>query len=1211
MGNDQAIWALTEYCSQQVNTESEKQIFNDMLLQALYSSQVRVDNNQTPLVPKDDLHRILQKMEIAPLSSENYYALGLWYLQGVPDYIERDELKAIRYFSEATNGVAAICQALQEGQINNPRACFDAAVLLHQASSASYQKERTLLFGKALMYADLPLKKQIINYCIEHEELVHQAVLAFNSYAREISKSADLVAAENDYQQSFTTTLMQWATGTKHSKVADINKRHPAAVMYFYDLYKKYPDTLVPLLGNTIKELADWVAFKGYVPALEALEPEFETIPKEIPALSRTVAFWDSWLKVYGNDEAQTQKVDLIADKIDWISILCLIKRPDGAYVMSNPETHYRLANVLMNHEPARALKHIFIAEQLIKATMPTQEGYDLINRTGTYEQIVQAAQRGNVCAKYAWAGIKADRIELFVERNSNNPSACFAEVEAARKLLVEAGTVGTDGEEFVLSQGQMDYMESYVADEIHKRHRDERYKARRLRSLDRAMVQGYPDAFYTWADSALVGEIGIGQEVLEKAIDFLCIAIEKGNKEAGIVLRDIDKNGFDYLMQCGGLITRKLREKTIKAMKQVKLHVHATDEPKRDSVAYGVYLLNRLEDLETAYTIFKNAAESYEPAALTYLGIMHREGIGVEQSHERAQEYFMHALRASRSLKITETQKRALNIANEALRTTSENNLEISAQRCRYTLDNLSDKDYDLNFALVMTEIEEIEKVLIKSPSNDTRNLLFSSGLMKSLVTICANTQSIFPSIRIAKMCAQRCLAVSPSTLATSADLALLAMPFAYLRDRLGQAILGMEDLSKIFGCREPHQVPQEISQEVLEVLSLLEKMVARGYLEPFEQVLGTFKLAYGLVTKKRGFANQGIAHWEHAGKNGDLQAAYMWALIKLRGEQIAPTELVKLPNGELEKRVIRDFLTNAPNVGLAKLKALVAAGHIPSLNILGQWYLEHGDAVCALEWYKRLIIAQPDSVTGAMGFLESISREYAKATDKDRALIAPALECAKKNKKFAARAGIIASYLRLVKKHDDITDEQALDYIGEISKDTSSEDSMYQFLKETQFVKKFSAWLASFEDKKNLTNNDFMAKAYLAYALLLCINAPNTDNTDNAYHKIVEECDKVLKLKPYSLEAESLKALASYSLNDQKAMKLSIMKCCKTLQSQNLKLDSVPMLNTVLGYIQMQANSKGRLNILTGDSIKEMVNDVAWAAAIMRKFAVPAKVV
>ena len=1203
--NDRAIWALAEYCLQTVGTESQKETFNDMFLQAICASQARVDNNQTPLVPKDDLHRMLQKVENAPLTSENYHALGQWYLQGVPGYIERDEIKAIRYFSEAKNGIKAICQAMQEGQINNPRACFNAAVLLHQADSAAYQNERLLLFGKASLYADLSLKKEIINYCLEHQELVEQAVWTIDSYLAELKQLSDLSDAEYNYQQTFTNTLMQWATGTKKSKIANIFGRHPAAIMYFYQwtTLTEYAGALKPAAAENIKELVYWAATNGHEPALRALEPEFETIPQEIPSLSRAVAFWESWLKVYRQAADKEQKKQLIADKIDRISVLCMPKRPNGSYGMLNPETHYQLSNMLMNRAPERAFKHIFIAELLIRSSLLPKEGFQLIDKIGTYQHLLNASQRGDSWAKYALAGIKVDRIEAFVEEHINDPQACFAEVDAAKKLFTEASSFIPDADELMLAQGQMDYMESYVAGELDKRKADPAIHKRGLRALESAVNQGYTEAFYTWADNALVGELGIGQEIFEKAVDRLCIAIEKGNREAGIVLRNIYMNGFDCVMQCGGLVTRAMREKIIATMAHVKVPVHPVNEPTKGSVAYGLYLLNRLENFDTAYTIFKNAAEAGDASAQVYLGIMYRDGMGVERSKERAQEYFLKALRASRSKKITPMEKRALNTANEALRVSAENDSEISAERCRHIIDSLEAKDFDLNFALVMDDVEALEKVLTHSDANETKNRLFTSGLMKSLVNICVNSKSINQCMRIAKMSAHRCLTVDPATLLTSKDLALLAMPFACLRDLLDETNLHVLNVKAAFVNVDPKEIEQ--------LMHLLERMVARGYHEPYEETLGTLKVAYGIATNDSKLAQVGMANWEHAEKQGDLKAAYMWALVKMRGEQMVPPaeRLIMLPDGTVVKKRVNGFFTTAPNVGIAKLEALAAKGHLPAVAFLGQWYLENNDAVSALEWYKLMVTAKPDLAMGAMGFLESISREFAKASEDDRKLIAPALECTQKNNAYATRGGLCASYLCLIKKYNDITPEQALDYIVKVSMDVSTKDHCIgNFLKDTQFIKKFAVWLAPFENKKNSCSDEFLAKVHLAYGLLLFMGTRNEQDSTNTFLKIQEECDKVLKLKSDSLDAESLKALTSYLLSDAKTMKLSVMKCCKILQDKKLKLDSSPILRIILSLIQMRGGNGGniqdRIIVATGNSIQEMINDVAWATAIAKKF-------
>lgn len=402
--------------------------------------------------------------------------------------------------------------------------------------------------------------------------------------------------------------------------------------------------------------------------------------------------------------------------------------------------------------------------------------------------------------------------------------------------------------------------------------------------------------------------------------------------------------------------------------------------------------------------------------------------------------------------------------------------------------------------------------------------------------------------------------------------------------------------------------------SQEVEEMINLLQQMVSVGYLEPFEQLLGSLKVCWGIICENKKIAAEGIAHWEHAEKTGDLQAAYMWALVKLRGEQMSPDRVV----GK------RPFFQNAAKAGVAKLQALAQRGYPSAIGLLGQWYLQNDNPEAALPCYRKIISSKPENSKWAVGFLEAMCRKYTKSTEQDRTLICNAVATTQNSAVDKPLGALLASYLRLIREVDGISDEQALDYIihnaASFISASESNKSLVNFLKETEFPKKITNWVTKLETQKTPVAPEFLAKAYLAQLYILFLHIQNKDRNERANVQIVDACDKVLKMKPQSLEAESMKALSYYSsgVGGDKAkislMKLSVMKCCKILTEQNLNLDSAPVLNLLLTLIQDQGASpdiacEAGVLIGTGANMITFNNDVQWAKAIAAKYAVKKK--
>lgn len=1216
-GNEKAAWGLVDHSLNEAVPQGQKKALDDYVARAINITQSHIEAGASSLADIESFQQILKKLESAHLSSDNCDALAHWYLNGVSDIVVRNEVKAIEYIFKTQNAIKFLKGAFEESRINDPVACMQVGIFLHK--NMTQASLYNLFFSKAILNGSAQVKKELADYCLQYKELIPVACSILSSlyYDLRVIGAPQAKKLREEIVEPISQELMQWAVGTHFGVTQKVENRHPAAIMFFNN------PSILSLFDEEhraqLEALAEWAAFNEDLQAVDSLEEKFKTCKKEIRDILKVTCYWSAWLKLNADkpEKSDTLKNARVLLKVisDWVL------EPDekNGIFIPHPRTHYQLANNFMETDPLLAVNHILIIEEWAKKhfeKMP--QSAQIIEASDTYNLLHEKACRGIDWACYALACVELNRLEIYAEEHWQNHEQCFAQVDNIKKLLEKAKTFDTsmldvrlrkenhaDAGRTVLTLAEVEYRASCMVKlltTMSGKPNPETIK-RGYAELTAAVTKLHPEALYVWGTRVLNGLLDKGQKALEAAINLLGTSLILGIESSKDELIKIYEQGFAYRAVCGGNVTQEIRNEIANYLKTsgYSLPIDKIQDSSKDSNEYehAIRYLNDIEKWPDALSTFKKLSDLGNIGARAYLGVMYRDGMAVPQSSQCAQELFVNALQHYDSTANDPQNLKALSVAYEALRESAPNNPEIRAQRIRYLLSRINeDNDFDKNIALVMQDVELLEKEMMKSENKEVRNLLFSSGLMKSLIAVCEKTSSIKTCLIIAKLCAQRCLKIMPTDMVNDQNAVSLTAPFAYLRDLMGQTVIGINNIKKSFANID--------KSEIEEMINLIQKMISIGYLEPFGEMLGTLKVSLGIITSNKKLANEGISNWEQAEKNGDLRAGYMAALIKLRAERLAP----------------QGFFVNAPSMGIAKLNMIAKQGHIPAYAFLGQWHLENGDVVAAMKYYKHMRIAVPGVITGAIGFLESISREYAKSSEEDRQLIKAAIEVTQSsNKDYMVRGALCASYLRIVKKYEGITDEQALDYI--ISSATSGsckEIHAFEFLKETQFLKKFGAWLTAFENKRNVSSDSFMIKAYLAHALLLFTNSALSKSYD-PYPLALLECDKALKLNSDLIDVEALKATIYYVIgttdNDPAAiikMKGLIMKCCKKLQEQHLMLDSVQLLDNLLKIIKMNGATPGSMIngnlIINIDNVKSNLQDRQWAEIIAKKFeAKPAK--
>lgn len=1197
MGDEPAAWALVEHSLSDASASSTNTILDEHLATAIINTQAQIEHGNPSTVSSEEFQRILTKINPIFLSPESSQALAYWYMYGVRGVIDPDERKGIRCLARVKEVGPIMCQLIEEGKINDPRACFEAAVLLHTSHSDTHVNERNLLFNKAILHADISLKKEIINYCLEHEPLVELATRAFNAYSNDLPKSIESpeeLQNEFVYQKSCIDILMKWAVGKKYSDSPDISKRSKPAIMFLYELKRTNASDQGPWDkedADTFDFLAYWAATQGYEPAFTALEVEFQEAKRDMVFVDRAVSFWEAWLKVYSKDVTKAAEIAQVRSKIDELSRVSLEKNEKGSPFILNCRTHYRLANMFIDRgDHNKAMEHIAVGQICANSEIHCQDTDELINKTDTLPRIEQAAREGQAWAQYTLAKIKTQRMEHILEMDVVD-SGFFQEIQTIKDLLVRSDLYARSlTEPDALGLGEIEYLESAIAKRLFTKDgsKDEALKKRSEQALQNAVDKGYPKAHYAWAYNALAGQLGDGQQILERVVERLCFAADHRVMEAAMILKDIAKHGFDFIGQCQGNITAPLLQKVLDTLRMTGLPELKVTVPEKGTVAYGRYLLNRLENLEQAYDIFQKASGEGDVCAYIYLGIMHRDGICVQRSPQTADVYFARAIKESGQLTLNEQIMRTLNIADYALSGQLSDNTPLLADCARYRLQLIPHaKNERAACADALGLVETLENIIKKSTDPREHTLIFTSGIMKELATIASRTSSLQCKMRIAKICVEKFKRMSSLGLdeswldAKKGEYVLLANALNPLDSLLGEIAIG----------KQPIEIWAQIdSEETTQLFTELQTLVAQGYRAQFQELLGMLQLCSGIFSRDAVKVKTGLAELDKAKENGDLRAEYMHALVNFFSMDLKDhgfsKELTKKTVNKAVALMLTPLFPDGRKIGLAELKKLAKKGYAPAACIVARSLVDQEEYKQGADHYRLALEKSPE--IASYGLLHTMTLQHSIVTDADRDRI-PELICAvKKSKEFNYMAPLFASYFKLVHQIGNLTDEQMADGI------LSAPDGLYHILNAARIC-------------KLLDSDSFLAK----------------------FNDWVEACEKKWKAErevQQSLEADMqmLKVYSAYAileyvygtLHDERhilTMKKTIQTCCKILTENKLRLDAVPAIANLLHTVSEYGGLTGAEFIQNKDQIiidlskrkEKLMADIKWATALKNAYA------
>ena len=222
------------------------------------------------------------------------------------------------------------------------------------------------------------------------------------------------------------------------------------------------------------------------------------------------------------------------------------------------------------------------------------------------------------------------------------------------------------------------------------------------------------------------------------------------------------------------------------------------------------------------------------------------------------------------------------------------------------------------------------------------------------------------------------------------------------------------------------------------------------------------------------------------------------------------------------------------------------------------------------------------PENDLGAVGYLDTMVRAFSKIDEHDAERMRIAISIPHRQPVSIVRSSLATCYLRLFKRIEGITDEQALDLIIKNAPHFihMSAKDMHIFLKETHFCTKLSQLIESADPQLKLTDPHVIAKAYVVKAYLMSLDYQKSKDgsTDAVELAMIDACDKALKLNEDLLEAHVIKAMAYQSLgvkgNDEamSQMQRALIKATLVMDKHHFKLKDVYLFKTLIHMVKMQ---------------------------------------
>lgn len=1159
--------------------------------------------------PLNDIAQALANAEASD-SVAMRCAVAQLYATGLGDCVAKDQAKALKYCALAGKDGVRQLIAL-ESEINDPLVAFHAALHLHLNRTTycieKLSEARNAYLIKAQLHADEKLRKEIIIRCFSDGDLYYHGLNAISNLCEKYSKDLKFWTIEREFVNTLIDRLMALADGGDNRAstfLADI-LRAPETVV----VHPNIPDCARAALHYT-----EQAAFRGDQKSLFALADHYEDLlglPVKNAAYEKSAHYWSLIYMHAGTltDEHEKKKWQELAASKTRALVKFHMLLVESKQMQDSQEFNYFCMMTLCNTNPMQAMECLYKAEQIQKQN--EQEFY-LINVLGVSSFIEKNVQLKKGWAYYAKAIIKLNRTAVdlsgTIESHKRN-------IESHKEILELLKNAAHAEQPFcnheIVKESQLLHLlatqyrfiaqKSSALSEAEKKAYENA-----LKYYDRASQKGCLKSTYACADVILSKKrAGNGQSMFEKAISYLIDAAEKKYEPAKNKLSTIYKEGFESVPLCGGGMTAELYDRIKKVMDVIEPDVFpelSRFDELLINTSKGIKCLQKRE-YERAYELFKDEADKGDLTAMVYLGIMHRDGLIVQCSQEKAYDYFIHAL--THWLPSQNKYFSSLAPAHEALTEYAHTSLAARIARGLFIAGITMNVDDSLRNQVnpLLFEFTEAEKMACESTLEEDQYRIFTSGLAERINTILTVNAPMTFCVEVVSRYAQR--------------IAKIGLPHSeeILTQLFEPSILLTQLLADVVETSNPINPFQGITEESLK--ALITNLKAAINASPkkaspnLQYLLGLVHVCAGMQGRPSASISSGMELIKNAAERNIARAmhTYGWLNVCYKSS--------------------KEFPMNRKN-GIAMLEKLAKMDDLKGMITLARcYYAEKNDSKKiskkAVECLEAVLKKDPKNNEAAFLLAEIYSQhpslihhEYARAYN--------LFELSSSNMQLTASAHLYQLFLVLDKKYSIMeTDQIVKKLLGVLQAATLHNDNVKMLINgltvDYTFDVTLNKWLEAqikiLKDSKPST----LSQIYVAVAWWHLIMAKLRSDAKQPFDKDCvlahEYLINAIKLPDCPIVAHCLQAAMhmqpSYQRIDLAEAKKNILLACSFLGKKGLKLKDEPLLQKTIteykkektqNFVMQQGGGRNCTLILPEAECMKLSVDIDLIAKIEKQY-------
>jgi TPR repeat protein len=1074
------------------------------------------------------------------------------------------------------------------GRLKNHRASFTAFNNLYQngkRKSVQHKEMANRYMQHALSTPDMVFKKQLIEYCMAHDDLV---LLAAQELPALYTKNHNTQEAILLFDQALKTLI-------KKADEGDL-KAAMASHAFLTTMPESYFDTIISDPKKLGEYYLDQAARQGYVPAINALKDSstYNVVALNEEAFLKTATFFSSAINSCKPEQKNLKEV--ICQKLMAQCALVLgmdmgMADQRGKKGFENPDLCYHFVMGLGEWDERLAYLAFLKAEE----NACKQDKPKLFERIGCADYLKNLEKQGKGWASYARAISIFNRLPKNEKLEWRKPAEILKMVKEVQELIKKAKDAPVPYNGSQIQLGELDLINGVQLELIARDSKNKEIMAKAIAYFQESALKKFPPGLQKFGLVNLSGAAGKGQQFALRAIENLIEAARLGDKPSQNFLKDIYEQGFGYKFGCNGYITNEMRSMISAALLPINKPTDEQADPKENNAAHvqtndSLYV-QAIKNLESgnfalAYKQFIQEAAHVNVGAIAHMGIMQRDGLGVEQSLQAAKRSFITALlqwdyRQIHHYKILQGAAHCLDeLFNQdfAARVATAK----FALGCARTKLLIGMPLHDERSLLdLFSKINDTETMAFKSNSDEEKNRFYSSGLADSINEFCdASNDAQLLSIALLITRARMLELGRPKN---NKDYEALAFPQKKLMGLLVNAVKGGKECAL-----------SQVTRETIETLS--STMEHEPVDHEFNAGIGMLHITGALQKMPWANLTRGIELLEVAAKNGNEEAALALAHMHLFCSKSSAL-FEKKKGKELLAQLAADYHNSNAMIQLAEI-------------------LFEEDSFKEAEKYLTRAISIDPGNAKALYLLGHTLLYKPQTTPKDYREICNLLELGSVDEKFTQATRLIQAYLGLAhpeafQENDPLrSEERLLDYLDQslfdsLIKKEATGVAFANLCLELNFLKELEKWSQNIEQRFKVTQNDLdkniLARVYnsIAAANLIMLRnyiesgIPNMINATLPWEYVCKIKNLNLSKKSSFMTAIEIITDVSTNTTDKKLPErvLKILtRACEELKKQNLRLQNCPQLQVALSDVKevvaliakMEKAGKNRISLL-----------------------------